>query len=264
MKELGLGSRSLKDVESYWDRRPCNIKHSKLEIGTKEYFDEIEERKYFVEPHIPKFADFQAWKGKNVLEIGCGIGTDAVNFIRAGANYTGTDLSANSVSLARKRLEVYGLEGEILHANGEELCLPQKFDLIYSFGVIHHSPNPRKIVERAHAMCKADGILKIMLYAKSSWKTALIDAGLDQPEAQSGCPIAYSFDSTDVRELLSGLFSITEYRQDHIFPFVLEKYKEYEYELLPWFKEMPPEIYSALCANFGWHGLVTAGRMSST
>lgn len=264
MKELGLGSRSLKDVESYWDRRPCNIKHSKLEIGTKEYFDEIEERKYFVEPHIPKFADFPAWKGKNVLEIGCGIGTDAVNFIRAGANYTGTDLSANSVSLARKRLAVYGLEGEILHANGEELCLPQKFDLIYSFGVIHHSPNPRKIIERAHAMCKEDGLLKIMLYAKSSWKTAMIDAGLDQPEAQSGCPIAYSFDSTNVRELLSGLFSMTEYRQDHIFPFVLEKYKQYEYELLPWFKEMPAEVYNALCTNFGWHGLITAGRMSST
>jgi SAM-dependent methyltransferase len=258
MKDLGLGSSSLQDVMDYWNRRPCNIRHSRKDVGTKEYFDEVEARKYMVEPHIPGFADFNSWRGKRVLEIGCGIGTDAINFIRAGADYTGTDLSEESVALTKKRLSIYGVNAEILHANGEELDLPKKFDLIYSFGVIHHSPNPRKIIERAHALCNTGATLKMMLYAKNSWKTAMIESGLDQPEAQTGCPIAFSLDKTDVIELISGLFSLIEYRQDHIFPYVIEKYINFEYELQPWFKAMPVEMYDSLCAHFGWHGLITA------
>ena len=64
----------ISEVEEFWDARPCNIRHSKKSIGTKEYFNEVESRKYFVEPHIPVFAEFSKWKGKKVLEIGltCG------------------------------------------------------------------------------------------------------------------------------------------------------------------------------------------------
>ena len=72
-------------VRNYWDRRPCNIRHSPKRVGTREYFDEVETRKYFVEPHIPRFAQFERWRGKKVLEIGCGIGTDTTNFARHGA-----------------------------------------------------------------------------------------------------------------------------------------------------------------------------------
>src|ERR1700684_258135 len=66
-------------VKEYWDRRPCNIRHSPEPVGTKAYFDQVEARKYFVEYHIPGFADFKKWSGKKVLEIGCGIGTDSIN-----------------------------------------------------------------------------------------------------------------------------------------------------------------------------------------
>ena len=75
--------------------------------------------------------------------------------------------------------------------------------------------------------------LKIMVYAKNSWKSAMIEAGLDQPEAQYGCPIAYSFDDDDIKDLLSNSFKITNITQDHIFQLNFEKYKNYEYEMLP-------------------------------
>jgi len=68
-------------VKEFWNNSPCNIRHSKSRVGTKKYFNEVENRKYFVEPHIPKFADFEKWKGKKVLEIGCGIGTDSTPYL---------------------------------------------------------------------------------------------------------------------------------------------------------------------------------------
>src|SRR6267142_6227097 len=93
-------------VRNYWDLRPCNIRHSTKEVGTREYFDEVEARKYLVEPHIPRFAEFERWRGKKVLEIGCGIGTDTINFARHGAEVTAVDLSRQSLQVACQRAEV--------------------------------------------------------------------------------------------------------------------------------------------------------------
>ena len=76
-------------VRDYWNARPCNIRHSQKPRGTQAYFDEVETRKYFVEPHIPEFAEFPRWNDKTVLEIGCGIGTDTINFLRNGAKVRG-------------------------------------------------------------------------------------------------------------------------------------------------------------------------------
>jgi hypothetical protein len=85
----------------------------------------------------------------------------------------------------------------------------------------------------------------------------MIETELDQPEAQNGCPIAFTFTADDVRNLLDG-FTVAEIKQDHIFPFVVEKYVKYEYEIAPWFSCMPKAMFSALERALGWHLLVTA------
>ena len=179
-----MDSTTVDEVRTYWDRRPCNIRHSDKEQGTRLYFDEVEKRKYFVEPHIHGFAEFDIWRGRKVLEIGCGIGTDAVNFARAGAIYAGTELSEKSLTLTKKRFDVYGLDGVFYLGDAEKLTnfLPQaEFDLVYSFGVIHHTPHPELVIENVKQYMSKSSEFRLMLYSKNSWKNAMISAGLDQP-----------------------------------------------------------------------------------
>ena len=250
---------TIDDVRTYWDDRPCNVRHSKKEIGTIEYFDEVERKRYTAEPHIPDFAGFSNTNGKKVLEVGCGMATEGINFTRAGATYTGTDLSVESLDLAKKRFKVYNSEGNFYLGNSEELSsfVPvETYDLIYSFGVIHHSPHPEKIISEIKKYMNKDSTLKIMLYASESWKNYMIEAGYDQPEAQYGCPIANTYTKDEVRELLDG-FDVT-IEQTHIFPYQIEPYKRGEFVKEPWFEAMPDEIFEVLKKNLGWHLLITA------
>ncbi len=267
---------SIQKVKDYWNARPCNIRHSTAEIGTEEYFNQVEARKYFVEPHIPAFAEFEKWRGKKVLEIGCGIGTDTMNFARAGATVTAVDLSAESIKLAKKRAEVFGLTDKIefYEANAEKLSEfipPQKYDLVYSFGVIHHSPHPEKIVEQIRQnFVHEDSRLKLMVYYRTSWKVfwmLLQEKGkfwkLDEiiakhSEAQTGCPITYSYTKSSVEDLVGDGFKIEDIFVDHIFPYQIPKYVKYEYEMEWYWKMLPKSVFRALEKKFGWHLCLTA------
>lgn len=250
----------IEGVRSYWDSRPCNIRHSPLPIGTRQYFDEVSRRKYTVEPHISRFAHFKAWKGKSVLEIGCGIGTDAESFGRCGAKYTGIELSSNSLELSKLRFSQLGLEGHFILGNAEylsDILPPQQFDLVYSFGVIHHTPNPQAIVDAVAGYMHSDSEFRLMLYAKNSWKDIMIEEGLDQPEAHRGCPIAKTFSPAEVISLLHR-YDVVSMEQDHIFPYVVGDYVEHRYKVQPWFKAMPRRMFRALERRLGWHTLIVA------
>lgn len=254
---------SIDSVKAYWDARPCNIRHSKKPLGSKEYFDEVETRKYYVEPHIPGFAQFARWKGKRVLEVGCGIGTDTINFARAGAQVTAVDLSTESLAVAKQRAEVFGFKDQVrfYQADAERLSdtVPvERYDLVYSFGVIHHTPQPARAAAQIRKFLGPDSELRLMVYAKNSWKHIMIEAGFDQPEAQSGCPVAFTYTHEEVREELLQGYEVLSIEQEHIFPFVIEKYIQYEYEIVPWFAAMPREMFRALEKSLGWHKLVVA------
>ena len=216
-----------------------------------------------MEPHIPEFAGFSYWNGKRVLEIGCGIGTDAVNFARNGADYVGVELSEVSLEIARQRFDVLGLNGLFFSADVEELsasAIPVgPYDLIYSFGVIHHTVDPARALSEVRKFASVETELRIMLYARNSYKAILVEEGFDQPEAQDGCPIALTYTPEEARALVeSSGFSVLSIEQDHIFPYQVEKYVNYEYERESWFEAMPPSLFTLLEKRLGWHLLISA------
>jgi 2-polyprenyl-3-methyl-5-hydroxy-6-metoxy-1,4-benzoquinol methylase len=265
-------------VREYWNRRPCNLRHSRAQVGTRQYFDEVEQRKYFVEPHIPAFAEFARWKDRRVLEVGCGLGTDTINFARAGALVTAVDLSEESLGLARQRARVYGLDDRVrfVAADAErlsEFVEPQPYDLVYSFGVIHHSPHPEQILRQLRSHFAAAGsTLKVMVYHRWSWKVlgiVLTEAHgawwqMDSvvarhSEAQTGCPVTYTYSRRSGSRLLEDAgFSVLEAQVDHIFPYRIPEYVQYEYVKTPPFRFLPHSVMRALEHRLGWHLCLTA------
>lgn len=165
------GREELKErVRVFWQAHPCGTKFSDAEIGTPEFFERVEAHRYEKEWHIPAAADFQNTRGLRVLEIGCGMGTDGAQFAKAGAIYTGIDLTDAAVELARKRFQVSGLKGEFRVADAERLDFPDaSFDLVYSHGVLHHTPDIEAAVREIHRVLKPGGRAMVMLYHRGSY-----------------------------------------------------------------------------------------------
>src|SRR6266540_3799644 len=132
-----LGSALKEHVRNYWEAAPCGSGHADAPEGTREYYNAIEARRNELEPFIAEVADFDAAAGKTLLEIGIGIGTDFVRFVRAGAHATGIDLTEHAVALVRRRLELEGLEAYVGVADAETLPFADgSFERVYSWGVL--------------------------------------------------------------------------------------------------------------------------------
>jgi ubiquinone/menaquinone biosynthesis C-methylase UbiE len=161
---------NIADVRSFWNANPCQSRLSQ-EAERRRYFEEISRKRFQGrEWHVPIVAKFDSFRGKDVLEVGCGVGTDGIEFARNGANYIGVDLTPNSIELTRERFLTFGVPGRFEVANAEEgLPLPDaSVDHVYSFGVIHHSPAPEKIVGEIYRVLRNGASFTVMLYNRSS------------------------------------------------------------------------------------------------
>ena len=157
-------------VRSFWEEEPCGVVHAEAPEGTREFYDQIEERRSELEPFIERFADFDGARGKRLLEIGVGAGTDFVRFARAGAIATGVDLTEHAVALVRERLALEGLAADLRVADAEALPFEDgTFDRVYSWGVLHHTPDTERSVREAIRILGPGGELCVMLYARHSW-----------------------------------------------------------------------------------------------
>ncbi|HEX8064960.1 MAG TPA: class I SAM-dependent methyltransferase [Thermoleophilaceae bacterium] len=166
----GTGAEVKAEVREFWEEEPCGTEHGEAPEGSPEFFAQVERRRYELEPFIPDYAGFAGSRGRKVLEIGVGMGSDFVRWARAGADAHGVDLTEHAIELTRTRLAHEGLTADLRRADAERLPFEDgTFDRVYSWGVLHHTPDTDRAVREAIRVTRPGGELCVMLYARISW-----------------------------------------------------------------------------------------------
>src|SRR5688572_27872958 len=176
---------------------------TEAEVGTKQFFDDLDDYRFDKLRYLPQLVDFSAYRGQRLLEVGCGIGTDLARFARGGARVTGVDLAGTAIDLARKNFELHGLSAEELRvANGEALPYPAAtFEVVYGHGVIQYTADPAQLIRECHRVLKPGGTGIFMVYNRISWLNALskvMKVALEHEDA----PVLKKFSIGEFRELL--------------------------------------------------------------
>jgi SAM-dependent methyltransferase len=162
-------SRRKEQIREYWEAEPCGTRGVSAE-ERKRFFAQIERERYQWEPYIPRYARFERGRGKTVLEIGVGAGTDFTNWVRNGAIATGIDLTERGVSLTKERLALEGLTADVRQGDAEDLPFDSDtFDIVYSNGVLHVPPDPARAIAEAHRVLKPGGTFVGLIYNPASW-----------------------------------------------------------------------------------------------
>jgi ubiquinone/menaquinone biosynthesis C-methylase UbiE len=155
-------------VKDFWERASCGEDLYLAGLGREDYAEQAR-RRYELEPYIEPFAEVGRSRGKKVLEIGVGLGADHQTFAAAGAQLTGIDLTERAVAHVRRRLALFGLTSSLASGDAERLPFPDAtFDIVYSWGVIHHSPDTQKAVGEIHRVLRESGNAKVMIYHRWS------------------------------------------------------------------------------------------------
>ncbi len=162
--------QTVEQVAAFWDTEACGTQFVAAARDERDFYAQYRRFRYETEWHIPEFVNFTEMRGRRVLEIGCGNGADGVMFAEAGADYTGVDLTETAVAATRKHFAVMGLTGEFHLANAEQLDFPDaSFDVVYSYGVLHHTPDPARAIREVYRLLKPGGRALVMLYHRHSF-----------------------------------------------------------------------------------------------
>jgi ubiquinone/menaquinone biosynthesis C-methylase UbiE len=159
-----------KEVQKFWQNSPCDSWFTDEARGTVAFYQSLDEHRYKVHKRLLSTVGFERTCGLRVLEIGCGCGSEAERFARAGACYTAVDLTKAAVSITQTRFQLTGLKGNFIQGDAE--CLPfadESFDLVYSHGVLHHTPDTPRTIREIYRVLAPGGRAVIMLYYRNSF-----------------------------------------------------------------------------------------------
>ena len=218
----GLAEEKVRAREQ-WTQDPCGAVHGEHELGTREFFDTVERPRYTeYAPWMPRVMGFDKFRDARLLEIGCGMGTDLLQFARGGACCTGVDLTPRSIEITRHRFRLYGDGGSLLISDGEHLPFrDESFDVVYSNGVLHHTPDTAGAIREVHRVLRPGGTAKVMLYHRNSlnyWVDIVLRRGVLHADFLRGRSVAeimsrvVEFSSHDGRPLVK-VYSRKEARE---------------------------------------------------
>ena len=198
---------TLGDVKRYWSTHVNDIEVIRAPVGSPEFLEELERYRYEKMPYLRGIVTSSSWRGKRVLEIGCGPGIDLVQLAGAGATVTGMDLTPPAARLARRHLQIRKLPGSTLEGNAELTPFADgTFDAVYSHGVLHHTVDTQRAIDEVHRVLKPGGEAVIMLYHRLSWFWLLSKVTRTPVEhADADAPIVRVYSTAEVRAALSRL-----------------------------------------------------------
>jgi 2-polyprenyl-3-methyl-5-hydroxy-6-metoxy-1,4-benzoquinol methylase len=256
-----------------WSKDPAGAVYgSSHEVGSREFFEEVERHRYQeYAPWMPEVMGFDQFAGKQLLEVGCGMGTDLLQFARGGARITGVDLTPRSIEISRRHLSLYGESGDFALADCETLPFAdESFDVVYSNGVLHHTPDTAGAVREIHRVLRPGGQTRVMLYHRGSfafWSQVVLRygilrgdffRGLSSGDVMSrhvefneggGRPLVKAYTRTEARRLFSMFRKVS---------ITVEQLTRPEFYFLGGL--IPESLFRALRRTLGWNVIISAQK----
>ena len=195
---------TIDEVRAYWNTHIHDLEVSRQPPGSRGFFDDLDRYHFEKLHHLVRLVDFDGYRGRSVLDVGCGAGVDLARFARGGAEATGVDVSPSAVDLARRNFEQQGLRGRFEAADGEHLPFADdSFDLVFAHGVVQYTASPQRLVDECRRVLKPGGEAVFQVYNRISWLNALsklMKVGLEHEDA----PVILKFSLGEFRRLLAG------------------------------------------------------------
>ena len=199
---------TIEDVRAYWNTHIHDLEISRHPPGSREFFDDLDRYHFEKLHHLLRLVDFDGYRGRSVLDVGCGAAVDLARFARGGADVTGVDVAPSAVELARANFAQQGLQGDFEVANGEHLPFADnRFDLVYAHGVVQYTAHPQRLVDECRRVLRPDGEAVIQVYNRISWLNALsklMNVGLEHETA----PVLMKFSIGEFRRLLEAFTDV--------------------------------------------------------
>jgi len=198
----------LSAIRDYWNKHIHDLEIATQPVGTAGFFRELAEHRFDKLSYLPKVVDFGAYKGKHLLEVGCGIGIDLVRFAKRGAVVTGVDLAERAIDLAKQNFKLNGVTGDLTVMNGEALEFEDnQFDVVYAHGVIQYTADAQRMVDELYRVLKPRGEAILMVYNKYSWLNFLSKL-MNVPLEHEDAPVLKKYSIRGFKNLLSCFSSV--------------------------------------------------------
>jgi len=196
-------------IQNYWNERIHDLEVAQHPVGTKAFFSDLEEYRFDKLRYLPRVVDFAGYRGKRILEIGCGLGFDLIRFAQGGAWVTGVDLSKTAIDLARRNFAHHQLTSDLRVMNGEELQFQDStFDMVYAHGVLQYTQNPQRMIDEAFRVLKSQGEFIGMLYNRRGWLNVMSKFFKVELEHEDA-PILRKYTIGEFKKMLANFSSVT-------------------------------------------------------
>ena len=196
------GASTTADVREYWNRHIHDLEITTHPVGSRGFFADLDQYHFEKLHHLLRLVNFEGYRGRRVLEVGCGAGTDLARFAKAGAVVTGVDIAASAIALATQNFEQQGLEADLREADGEHLPFAaDSFDLVYAHGVVQYTSGAQALVDECRRVLKPGGEAIFQVYNRMSWLNALSKL-MKVPLEHEDAPVLVKYSAAEFRELL--------------------------------------------------------------